>query len=93
MVYLDIYNAFTQTEFDMLDKLVVSRQPAFILRSNILDMTMFALQESTNENNTFNEEQAIKASDKEQAIKTSYKKQAESLIDKGRDEKSSDKND
>jgi hypothetical protein len=57
---------------------------------------MFALQESTSENNAFNEkasdkEQAIKASDKEQAIKTSDKKQPKSLIDKGQDEKASDK--
>ena len=52
---------------------------------------MFALQESTSDNNFPDEEQVTKTSDKKQAIKMSEEKQPKSSIDKGLDEKTSDK--
>ncbi len=52
---------------------------------------MFALQESTSDNNFPDEEQVTKTSDEKQAIKMNEEKQPKSSIDKDLDEKTSDK--
>ena len=68
-----------------------NKKPEYDVKHTEFSVTMFALQESTSDNNFPDEEQVTKTSDKKQAIKMSEEKQPKSSIDKGLDEKTSDK--